>query len=229
MSFVRRSARMRDNQRAGVGRAPRPLRAGRAARRDLRPRCRRRRRRAGPDRGFRRVARWSSRSAPARRLAGPMAAARPESEPAGVRGLPAGDRRPWSPRLTAAGVDNVRLVRGRRGGGAAAGSSRSGPSASCGRSSPTRGTRSGTTSAAAGPRSSSTWSPSGSSPAGLWRLATDWADYADQMRGVLDAHPAPRRRNAGGRAGRTGRSPGSRRAASRGARPVSDLRHRRAG
>jgi len=27
-------------------------------------------------------------------------------------------------------------------------------------------------------------------PGGLWRLATDWADYAGQMRAVLDAHPA---------------------------------------
>jgi tRNA (guanine-N7-)-methyltransferase len=27
-------------------------------------------------------------------------------------------------------------------------------------------------------------------PGGLWRLATDWADYADQMRTVLDGHPA---------------------------------------
>jgi tRNA (guanine-N7-)-methyltransferase len=27
-------------------------------------------------------------------------------------------------------------------------------------------------------------------PGGLWRLATDWADYAAQMRSVLDAHPA---------------------------------------
>ena len=26
-------------------------------------------------------------------------------------------------------------------------------------------------------------------PGGLWRLATDWADYADQMREVLDAEP----------------------------------------
>ncbi len=26
-------------------------------------------------------------------------------------------------------------------------------------------------------------------PGGTWRLATDWADYADQMREVLDAHP----------------------------------------
>jgi tRNA (guanine-N7-)-methyltransferase len=26
-------------------------------------------------------------------------------------------------------------------------------------------------------------------PDGLWRLATDWADYADQMREVLDAEP----------------------------------------
>ncbi|MFO7808987.1 tRNA (guanosine(46)-N7)-methyltransferase TrmB [Guyparkeria sp.] len=27
-------------------------------------------------------------------------------------------------------------------------------------------------------------------PGGLWHLATDWADYADHMREVLDAHPA---------------------------------------
>ena len=27
-------------------------------------------------------------------------------------------------------------------------------------------------------------------PGGRWRLATDWADYAEQMRRVLDAHPA---------------------------------------
>jgi tRNA (guanine-N7-)-methyltransferase len=27
-------------------------------------------------------------------------------------------------------------------------------------------------------------------PAGVWRLATDWVDYADQMRTVLDAEPA---------------------------------------
>ncbi len=26
-------------------------------------------------------------------------------------------------------------------------------------------------------------------PGGLWRLATDWRDYAEQMRDVLDAHP----------------------------------------
>ena len=26
-------------------------------------------------------------------------------------------------------------------------------------------------------------------PGGVWRLATDWADYADQMRDVLDAEP----------------------------------------
>jgi len=27
-------------------------------------------------------------------------------------------------------------------------------------------------------------------PGAIWRLATDWADYADQMRAVLDAEPA---------------------------------------
>ena len=34
----------------------------------------------------------------------------------------------------------------------------------------------------------------GSRPGGTWRLATDWADYADQMRAVLDAEPGSRRR-----------------------------------
>ncbi len=34
------------------------------------------------------------------------------------------------------------------------------------------------------------WPPPGSGPARLWRLATDWADYADQMREVLDAEPS---------------------------------------
>lgn len=29
-------------------------------------------------------------------------------------------------------------------------------------------------------------------PGGLWRLATDWADYAEAMRAVLDPHPALR-------------------------------------
>ena len=27
-------------------------------------------------------------------------------------------------------------------------------------------------------------------PGATWRLATDWADYAEQMRAVLDAEPA---------------------------------------
>ena len=31
--------------------------------------------------------------------------------------------------------------------------------------------------------------PPGSCPGGAWRLATDWADYAEQMREVLDAEP----------------------------------------
>ncbi len=39
-------------------------------------------------------------------------------------------------------------------------------------------------------------------PGGIWRLATDWAEYAEQMRGVLDRHPdfvADRPAEAGGR------------------------------
>lgn len=36
-------------------------------------------------------------------------------------------------------------------------------------------------------------------PGGLWRLATDWADYAEWMREVLDPHPAFA--NAGGEDG----------------------------
>ena len=47
-------------------------------------------------------------------------------------------------------------------------------------------------------------------PGGLWRLATDWADYAEQMVEVLDAEPllenVTRVRR---RAGTSGRSPGS--------------------
>ena len=28
-------------------------------------------------------------------------------------------------------------------------------------------------------------------PGGAWRLATDWAEYAELMRAVLDAEPGP--------------------------------------
>ena len=80
----------------------------------------------------------------------------------------------------------------------------------------------------------------GSQPGGRWRLATDWADYADQMRDVLDPHsPVPQRApQAGLRAGRRGRSPASSDAASiagrRCLRPclptrLSRVRARRAG
>ena len=41
-------------------------------------------------------------------------------------------------------------------------------------------------------------------PGGAWRLATDWADYADQMREVLDAEPTLE----GGRGGAVGRAAG---------------------
>ena len=40
-------------------------------------------------------------------------------------------------------------------------------------------------------------------PGGAWRLATDWADYADQMREVLDAEPTLE----GGRVERWGERP----------------------
>ncbi|NUR73322.1 MAG: hypothetical protein HOU81_21095 [Hamadaea sp.] len=41
-------------------------------------------------------------------------------------------------------------------------------------------------------------------PGGVWRLATDWADYAEQILGVLDAEPGLRgwRGRSLGRAGR---------------------------
>ena len=40
-------------------------------------------------------------------------------------------------------------------------------------------------------------------PGGMWRLATDWADYAEQMRDVLDAEPLLRvGRWSAGRSGR---------------------------
>ena len=34
-------------------------------------------------------------------------------------------------------------------------------------------------------------------PGGLWRLATDWVEYADQMRKVLDAEPLLAGRSGG--------------------------------
>lgn len=34
-------------------------------------------------------------------------------------------------------------------------------------------------------------------PSGVWRLATDWADYADAMREVLDVHPGFENAHAG--------------------------------
>ena len=61
---------------------------------------------------------------------------------------------------------------------------------SSGRSSPTRGPRRATTSAGWSTPSFAALAASGSRPGGAWRLATDWADYADQMRAVLDAEPA---------------------------------------
>ena len=58
-----------------------------------------------------------------------------------------------------------------------------------GRSSPTRGTRSATTSAGWSTRTSPGSPPRRLAPGAAWRLATDWADYADQAQEVLDAEP----------------------------------------
>ena len=78
---------------------------------------------------------------------------------------------------------------------------------SCGRSSPTRGPRSGTTGAGwSTPSFAAPGGDAGSAPGALWRLATDWADYAEQMVEVLDAEPLLENVHAGRRrAGTTGR------------------------
>ena len=60
---------------------------------------------------------------------------------------------------------------------------------------------------------------------GVWRLATDWAEYADAMRAALDGEPCW----PGGvtdSLGRSVRSPGSSAGAWRG-RAVTDLTYRR--
>ena len=49
---------------------------------------------------------------------------------------------------------------------------------------------SGTTSGGWSARRSPALAASRLAPGATWRLATDWADYADQMREVLDAEPA---------------------------------------
>jgi tRNA (guanine-N7-)-methyltransferase len=60
---------------------------------------------------------------------------------------------------------------------------------------------------------------------GVWRLATDWSDYAEQMRDVLDAEPALE----GGQVPRWPHRPMTRfeRRAAREGRSVADLAYRR--
>lgn len=62
-------------------------------------------------------------------------------------------------------------------------------------------------------------------PGGLWRLATDWADYAEQMQEVLDAEPAL----TGGRAARWADRPVTRfeRKGIAAGRTIVDLAYRR--
>ncbi|GAA2179288.1 tRNA (guanosine(46)-N7)-methyltransferase TrmB [Brooklawnia cerclae] len=69
-------------------------------------------------------------------------------------------------------------------------------------------------------------------PGGLWRLATDWPDYAEWMREVLDAEPALENAHADAPGGRAPRPPDrpvtrfeARGLAAR--RPVVDLLYRR--
>ena len=89
-------------------------------------------------------------------------------------------------------------------------------SPSCGPSSPTPGPRPGTTSAGWSRPPSPRVVAARLQGGGLWRLATDWADYAEQMLEVLDAEPALE--GGGCRGGRTGRSRSS---SARGARPAA--------
>ena len=60
---------------------------------------------------------------------------------------------------------------------------------SCGRSSPTPGPRPGTASGGWSTPAFARLAASRLAPGATWRLATDWADYAEQMRDVLDAEP----------------------------------------
>ena len=62
---------------------------------------------------------------------------------------------------------------------------------------------------------------------GLWRLATDWPDYAEQMRAVLDAEPAL----TGGEVERWAERPLTRfeRRGAAAGRPITDLGYRRVG
>ncbi len=64
-------------------------------------------------------------------------------------------------------------------------------------------------------------------PGGAWRLATDWADYADQMREVLDAEPAL----DGGRVERWAERPVTRfeRKGVEAGRDIADFLYRRSG
>ncbi len=91
--------------------------------------------------------------------------------------------------LAEAGADNVRLLVGRRRVVPRAPLRPLARSRSCGRSSRTRGRRSGTTSVAWSTPSSVRSQPLASAPVELWRLATDWADYARKIQAVLDAVP----------------------------------------
>jgi tRNA (guanine-N7-)-methyltransferase len=65
-------------------------------------------------------------------------------------------------------------------------------------------------------------------PGGLWRLATDWPDYAEQMSEVLDAEPLLENEH-GGAAPRWAERPLTRfeRRGVRAGRPITDLAYRR--
>jgi len=182
VSFVRRSARMNPSQERAwrdhrdaylveVDRGPCPRRGATGAAglvRRLRPysaarrrgRCRERRLLRGDRRG----------------------ASRP-----GHRGL-----RGFEPsiastvgKLAARGLTNARWC-SPTGPGTALGSSRPRPSRPSTRSSPTPGTSRATTSGASSRRRRARSSPTASA-GGLFRVATDWEDYALAMREVLDA------------------------------------------
>ena len=119
---------------------------------------------------------------------------------AALAAAPAGVRRAGPRGLAARGGGHAVEAgrRRRRQRAAAAASTRSGRSStssrragwpSCGRSSRTRGPRPGTTSGGWSTRGSPRSRSAGWRPGAVWRLATDWADYAEQMREVLDAEP----------------------------------------
>ena len=132
-----------------------------------------------------------------------LAGARPDHDVRGVRGLAPGRRRHAGPDRRRPGCPTCGCSASTPSGRWSTSSSRTAWPRS-GPSSPTRGTRRSTTSGAWSRRPSRTSPRRRLAPGAEWRLATDWADYAEQMVEVLDAEPLLE----GGVVGAVGRAAG---------------------